>query len=373
VRKAAALLLVVLPLLGGCGGGGSTPRLVIGAVEDAAKWSDPSAKLALAVRAGFGAVVLSSVWQPPRTAPTTLELTALRGAAAAAVADHVRPMVAVYQLSANTPLTSQARAQFAAYAASIPTLVPGVKDLIVGNEPNLPLFWQPQFDANGNDAAGPAYFKLLAETYDAIKAADSEVNVIGGALAARGGDNPKSARPTQSPDAFIAHLGLLYRASGRKKPLMDMFALHPYPESSSTPPTFAHPRTNKALGIADYDKLAGLLDRAFPGRELPVVYGEYGLETTIPADEAHAYTGQEPPTTKPIDPVVQGRRYAQAIRMVACQPRVRYFLFFHVSDETALTGLQTGVYYADDAAKPSLATLAAAIKDVEAGRVQCSA
>jgi len=364
------MLLGVLAL-SGCGGGGGKPRLVVGAVEDAAKWADPAAKMALAQRAGFGAIVLSSLWHPPRTAPSQLELTALRGAATAAAADGIRPIVAVYQLSRDTPLTAQARAQFAAYAASIPKLVPDVRDVIVGNEPNLPLFWQPQFDADGNNAAAPAYFKLLEETYDAIKAADPKVNVIGGALAARGNDNPKSPRPTQSPNAFIAHLGTLYLASGRKKPLMDMFALHPYPENSSTPPTFAHPRTNKALGLADYDKLVALLDRAFPGQDLPIVYGEYGLETTIPASEAHAYTGREPATTKPIDPVTQGREYAQAIRMAACQPRVRYLLFFHVSDESALTGLQTGVYYADDVPKPDLDTVAAAIKEAESGRVQC--
>ena len=48
-------------------------------------------------------------------------------------------------------------------------------------------------------------------------------------------------------------------------------------------------------------------------------------------------------------------------------------LFFHVQDEAALTGLQTGVYYADDEAKASLPRVAAAAKSAEAGRVHCSA
>ena len=369
MRKAGVLLVLVL-VLAGCGGGGKPPRLIVGAVEDAAKWADPNAKMDLAQRAGFGAIVLSSVWQPPETLPTALELTALRGAVEAAVADKIRPIVAVYQLSGNTPLTDAARSEFASYAASIPKLVPGVKDVIVGNEPNLPLFWKPQFNPDGTDAAGPAYFKLLAQTYDRIKAVDKGVNVIGGALAARGGDKPSASRPTQSPTAFIEHLGALYKASGRKKPIMDMFALHPYPENSSIPPTFAHPHS-KTIGLADYGKLVTLLDSAFPGEHLPVVYGEYGLETTIPPDKAHLYTGTEPPTTHPVDPTTQGREYAQAIRMVACQPRVRMLLFFHVSDETALAGLQSGVYYADDSPKASLEPVNAAIEDVDAGRVKC--
>jgi hypothetical protein len=366
-----ALALGVL-FLAGCGGGGGGPKLVVGAVEDAAKWSDPGPKMRLATEAGFQAIVFSSVWQPPREAPTALELTALRGAVGAAVAAHIRPIVAVYQLSADTPLTPASRAQFAAYAASIPKLVPGVRDLIVGNEPNLPLFWQPQFAADGSDAAAQAYLNVLAETYDAVKAEDSHVNVIGGALAARGSDKPGTARSTHSPNRFIEDLGAAYAASGRTKPVMDTFSLHPYPENSSIPPTFAHPHTERALGIADYDKLTALLDAAFPKQHLPIAYGEYGLETTIPAAKAHVYTGQEPPTTKPVDPTTQGREYAQAIRIVACQPRVRLLLFFHVSDESQLTGLQTGIFYADDSPKPSLTPVAAAIQDVEAGRVKCA-
>jgi hypothetical protein len=370
-RRILLLALAVLALAG-CGGGGGKPKLVMGAVEDAAKWADPGPSMRLATEADFRAIVFSSVWQPPRETPTALELTSLRGAVGAAVAAHIRPIVAVYQLSADTPLTPEARAQFAAYAASIPKLVPGVRDLIVGNEPNLPLFWQPQFAADGTDAAAPAYLKLLAETYDAVKAADLHVAVIGGALAARGSDKPSAARPTQSPNRFIEDLGAADAASGRTRPVMDMFSIHPYPENSSTPPTFAHPHTTKALGIADYGKLVALLDAAFPKQKLPIIYGEYGLETTIPAAKAHAYSGMEPATTSPIDPATQGREYAQAIRIVACQPRVRLFLFFHVSDESRLEGLQTGVYYADNTPKSSVGPVAEAIQEAESGRIQCS-
>ena len=61
---------------------------------------------------------------------------------------------------------------------------------------------------------------------------------------------------------------------------------------------------------------------------------------------------------KPIPAVLQGRRYVQAIRLAACQPRVRMLLFFHVVDEAALAGLQSGVYYADDTPKASLGPVA---------------
>src|SRR5256885_6233562 len=186
---------LALLLAAGCGGHKAHP-IVVGAVEDAAKGGDPAGAMALARRAGFGAIALSAVWTPPLTAPADAELAQLRGAADAAAASGIRPIVAVYSFSGVTPLTPEARTQFAAFAASIPKALPNVHDVIVGNEPNLNLFWMPQFGTDGSDAAAPAYLELLAATYDAIKAVNPEVNVIGGALASRGSDNPSGKRPT---------------------------------------------------------------------------------------------------------------------------------------------------------------------------------
>src|SRR5262249_21903263 len=105
---------------------------------------------------------------------------------------------------------------------------------------------------------------------------------------------------------------------------------------------------------------------------LPIVYGEYGLETTIPPRERSAYTGVEPPTVKPIDAATQGRRYAEAIRLAACQPRVRMLILFHVVDEAELAGLQSGVYYANHVPKASLRLVSAAAEQAQTGRIQCS-
>jgi hypothetical protein len=80
----------------------------------------------------------------------------------------------------------------------------------------------------------------------------------------------------------------------------------------------------------------------------------------------------EPAAVKPIPAVVQGRRYVQAIRLAACEPRVRMLLFFHVVDEAALAGLQSGVYYADDRPKASLGPVAAAADAASAGTIACA-
>ena len=140
---------------------------------------------------------------------------------------------------------------------------------------------------------------------------------------------------------------------------MDAFSLHVYGESPRVPPSRPHARST-SLGIADYPKLVQLLGRAFdgtaqPGSKLPVVYGEYGVETTVPAAKASAYTGHE--VIKPVDAATQARYYADAIQLARRQPTISALYLFHIVDETRLAGLQSGVRYADATPKPSLAAV----------------
>ena len=46
-------------------------------------------------------------------------------------------------------------------------------------------------------------------------------------------------------------------------------------------------------------------------------------------------------------------------------------VFFHVTDETALTGLQTGLFYPNGKPKRSLGRVAAAAESAESGQVKC--
>ena len=308
----------------------------------------------LARDAGLSAVALSAVWKPGATVGG--DLPPLRRAVDAATAEGVTPVLAVYQLSSATPLDASSRSAFAAYAAGLVRALPDVRTVIVGNEPNLNLFWQPQFDAAGGDAAAAGYEQLLAETYDALKRVSSTLTVVGGGLAPRGQDDPAAPRQTHSPMRFIADLGAAYRASGRTRPLMDMLSIHVYGESARIPPTFRHPNST-SIGIADYGKLVRALGAAFDGTgqqgtDLPIVYGEYGVETTTPAAHAGAYTGREVVPTA--DEATQARDYRRAIALAACQPDVRMLLFFHVLDEPELAGLQSGLYYADGSPKASV-------------------
>jgi hypothetical protein len=348
-------------------------RLLVGAAEDAAKSGEPGAKMALAGEAGFDTIRITSIWRPGETTVAGDELATLQSVAAAAMANGIRLIVSVYPYgSATTPRYATPRKQFAAYAASIPRLVPSIRYVIVGNEPNLNRFWMPQFTKKGLDSAASSYLGLLAQTYDAIKAAAPGTIVIGGSLAPRGGDDPRSSRPTHSPTRFILDLGKAYRLSGRRRPVMDWFSIHPYPEHARVAPTFAHPRST-AISLADYGKLVKLLGQAFDGTRqrgstLPIVYDEFGVQTKQPDDKRLMYANQElPSAVDAVDEATQGRYYRRALQLVACQPNVVGLLFFHVSDEADLDRWQSGVYYADDTPKSDFPVVRSASLAARAG------
>lgn len=269
--------------------------------------------------------------------------------------------------SSQTPLTADDQATFAQWAAWLIRRLPEVEHVIVGNEPNLNRFWFPQFGAGGRDVAAPAYVRLLARTYDALKGASPGVDVVGGALAHRGIDRPGSGRDTHSPVNFILDMGKAYRQSGRTKPIMDALAIHPYLDSSDIPPTHQH-LMSREITIGDYGKLLSVLTRAFDGSgqrgsTLPIVYAEFGVETRVPQTLAGLYAGVEPSTTHPVDERTQARYYALAMQMAACQRTVRTFLVFRLIDSPQLPDWQSGLYYADGkTAKSSRTAIAAAAR-----------
>ena len=280
-RSRIGLLLVTVCavlLVAGCGG--HHRHLVVGGVEDSAKWADPGGNMALARRAGYQVIVLSSVWTQPHRAPTADEVYRLRTAVHVAQHAGIEPIVAVYSFGSQTPVTPSARAEFTAYAAAILRSIPTLRYISLGNEPNSKLFWMPQFGPAGSDVAATAYLELLETAYPAMKKASPDVTVIGGSLAARGNDRPQGHRQTHSPTRFIEDLGAAFRASRLSQLPLDLFSIHPYPANSSIPPTVADP-SSTAIGIADYPKLVWLLTAAF-GNPPPIVYGEYGIQTQIP-------------------------------------------------------------------------------------------
>ena len=367
-----ALLALAVPAIAEAG-----PGLTVGAVEDDVRVSsavEAEARMALLRVSGYRSVRITSFWNPGQTRPSDTELRILQNVAEAADRHNVRVHAMVmHPGSRTTPLTDETRADFASNAAALVRAVPGIRHVIVGNEPNLNRFWLPQFDENGASVAPAAYLTLLAQTYDALKAVSPAVRVYGGAISPRGSDRAGGIRPTHSPTRFIQELGIAYRASGRATPVMDALAIHPYTDNSSQPPTTAHPLTT-TIAIADYDKLVSLLGQAFDGTaqrgsDLPILYAEFGVESLIPEGKASLYTGDEPATTRPVDEATQAGYYRQALGLALCQPTVEGMLLFLARDERARAAWQSGVYYVDGSAKSSLPRVTEALDRATGGSI----
>jgi hypothetical protein len=377
-RYVIALLSALAALAAPAAAFGSA-TMYLGAAEDEGRNADPQVamtKMQLAKAAGFDTIRVTANWTAPLSTVPPDQLQALQSIAAAGMFLNIRLVATVMPVGNRaTPLTAAARTQFARFAADLVRRVPTIREYIIGNEPNLNRYWLPQFGPNGEDVAAPAYVQLLARTYDLMKAADPNVFIDGGSVSPRGIDRPGTGRDTHSPTAFITDMGFAYRAMKRNKPIMDGFSFHPYGENSSTPPTLVH-TSGTSLGLADYPKLVELLGNAFngtaqKGSTLPIVYDEYGVDSQIPVAKRSFYGGTEPATTRPVTEGVQAAYYDEALRLAACQPTVRGFLIFHVTDETDYNRWQSGVYYADGTPKSSRPAVKASMNAIRTGAYEC--
>jgi hypothetical protein len=257
-----------------------------------------------------------------------------------------------------------ATGEFAAFVQHVAQTFPTVKDYVIGNEPNQPLFWLPQFDAADRPVAASAYEPVLAASYDALKAVDPAINVIGIGLSPRGNDNPHArSNISRSPVRFIHDLGVAYRASHRAKPIMDELAFHPYPAANTDAPDFGYSWPN--AGLANLDRIKQAVWDAFHGTAQPTV-AETGVESMNPLrlelDEvgwqvavlpalAGLYTGTE--TARTIDEPTQAEYYWDTIMGAECDPVVTSLSFFLLVDEPDLSHWQSGLERIDGSHRQS--------------------
>lgn len=225
----------------------------------------------------------------------------------------------------------------------------------IGNEPNTKRFLQ--LNREGTGAAALAYTRLLARSYASVKQKASElgiqVTVWGGALAS-----------SHDPLGFITAMGEAKNQLGLKGPMMDAFSYHPYGQNSAEPPDAQHlPGDGTVIGVSDYNLLVAALEDAF-GYLPPVVYSEYGVETTGQNGVSGA--------GKPVTPTVQGSFYRQALNLAVCQG-VKSFFIFHLFDDPEPDDWQSGMYYRDDATpKVSLPVVRQAVIDARTpGAMTC--
>ena len=259
--------------------------------------------------------------------------------------------------------------RFLAFEQLVARSFPSVTEIIVGNEPNQPYFWQPQFDATGRNVSPGAYEALLAASYDALKAVNPQIEVIGLGLSSRGNDDRwASGNVSTSPVKFLAGMGSAYRASGRTRPLMDELAYHPYPRRDTDPLSAGILWPN--AGATNVDRIKQAVWDAFHGTAqktfengLRIRLDEVGWQVAVPHRTLGAYFGAE--TVRPTTEAEQASIYASLVRYEACDPDVDALLFFGLRDEPNLARWQAGLMRADGSVRPSYRSVQAVLKETD--------
>ncbi len=269
-----------------------------------------------------------------------------------------------YPPSALTRTAAEANA-FGDYAALVARTYPQVQQFVIGNEPNQPAFWRPQFSRRGTVLSAPAFGRYLASAYDALKAVDTDITVLGVGLSPRGNDNALArSNVSTSPVRFLSSLGAWYRASGRKQPLMDGLSFHPYPRLATDPLLRTYNWPN--AGFADLRRIKqGFWDAFHDTAQPTTVEGlklyldEVGWQ--VRTSGLPGYTGVEnvPVTTEKKQAAV----YAGLVRRVACDADVAAVNFFGFYDDASRDqGFQAALHRLDGTPRRAAAAVAAAIR-----------
>ena len=307
-------------------------------------------------------------------------------------------------------ITSSPRAMdgFVGWLQKLARTYPQVTEFVVGNEPNLTRFWQPQFDSRGRGLSGIHFAGFLARSYDALKEVNPKITVVGLGLSPRGNDMPRAkSNISTSPVRFIRDLGIGYGRMARNKPIMDVFGFHPYPARDRDPLHKGYSWPN--AGIANLDRIKQAVWDAFhdtaqptfaegaqpgafhadePGPPVqpvdpppvepsppvepepepepepnPLTFklDEVGWQVAIPNQSRRAYFGRE--SVKPTDERTQARIYGQLVRKIACDPSVSELLFFGLVDEANLDRWQAALLRADKTRRPAWAVVRNAVNE----------
>ena len=294
---------------------------------------------AVALVRGAGMTVTLSI-----TGPGPLWATA----SPAALNPRLRPLPALYG--------AFARAVALRFGASVDRYV-------LWNEPNLPLWLQPQFTCRGRACTPYAphlYRRLVRAAAPAIHAADRSAQVLIGALAPAG-QNPRSRNASMRPLTFLRALGCVDRTTRRirsgecrgfRPAAAEGIAYHPHGVRRA--PDVPDPQRDEAA-LADLPRLKGVIDtvqragglRNTRGRtrRFDLFFTEYGYQTNPPDRVVGVRLAD------------QARWLQQAAYLAWRDPRVRNLTQYVWRDERpgfGGSGWQSGLLFRDERPKPAL-------------------
>jgi len=366
MRAPAALAALAAALTFGVAQAGAE-NVIFGVNDDAGKYEEGTGPFWGTLRdVGMTQNVMTVRWD--ETAPEAIpDESFLHSSLEAAAASGVDVVFDVYPLHSRALGRDPAAAwRFARWTASLAQAFPQVRQFVVMNECNQPLFLSPQFASHSPRAPNVSAAlcgTALALAYDALKAVDPGIFVWGLGLSPRGNDRPSaSSNVSTSPIKFIEHLGRWYRSTGRTAPLMDGLDVHPYPipQSLGFGAGYAAPNNFTVANLgrvyqAFYDAFRKTPQRTIGPGGLKVQINEVGVQTRSAGHEG--YFGFEPGGAG-VDRATgseayQAAWYVKLVDYVQCDPNIASVNLFHLVDEADLGLWQSGLYYRDYAPKAS--------------------
>ena len=338
-----------------------------GANDDGALYAADGGESFYTAMAGVGLrqSVITVRWQPsaPATIPQAEQLDRIVPVAAR---HGLKVVFDVYPYPPREVESGLATPQaFADWVTSLARRYPQVRQFIVGNEPNQPAFWRPQFGRNRANASAASFGVFLAAAYDALKGVDPATTVIGVGLSPRGNDKPDAASNiSTSPVRFLAALGAWYRSSGRTQPLMDGFSFHPYPNKATDAIEVGYQWPG--AGFVNLARVKQALWDAFAGTAQPTTVeglklylDEVGwqVDTSFLPDYVDA---ENVPVTNEL---TQADVYAKLVRRAACDTDVAEVNIFGFYDDRDRRGFQAALHRADGTPRPAADAVRRALQE----------
>jgi putative glycosyl hydrolase len=219
------------------------------------------------------------------------------------------------------------------------TTIPAVRKWLAWNEPNNPVFLQPQWAKVNKKRFIPVAARIYAGMCTAIWTGVHSTHlskevVACGATGPRGNNNGRSTRPSISPLAFLGAL----KRYGLKKSRFDAYAHHPYYSRPSEGPT-TKPKAKTAVTLGNIGVLIKKLTQLYGNKKLWIT--EYGYQTR-PPDKAFGVTW-----------IKQAQYLTKAYAVARKNPRITMMLWFLLRDEGRLGGWQSGLFSASGKKKPA--------------------
>ena len=264
--------------------------------------------------------------------------------------------------SLHNPRYRPSPARFADFATAVAKRYGASVDrYIIWNEPNLPLWIQPQSTCSrsGCTPASPAIYRdLVRAAYPAIKAADPGAQVLIGALGPRG-QTSQGTNANISPLTFLRWMGCRstsYRAirtgpcAGFHSAVGDGFAYHPHGVTNA--PGTPFPNGND-VDLASLPRMEAVLDKLQSSSSLRATTRRFDLYL-----DEYGYQTNPPDRFLGVSAAAQDLWLQEAAYRAWHDPRVRNLTQYGWVDEplgAGGAGWQSGLKYADGRAKAALA------------------